>query len=226
MGILEQIRSKFGRPGILDSVALTQALGDLNARINKNRADAAATEAAIPAAIIESIDGAAAERGKLQNLESEHIALVSAADATRRAIAEALQREQTAEDMAQWERAEAFATWQLKARVVRIENQILKLREDLSGLLEDDSKLQKMVPAVPYDWDANRLMGSLLSTVRAQLHEPKPGEAVSTISVGALVREYLAHLFRDRAKVPPLPEAGTAEKMILDSSSPAQSAAE
>jgi hypothetical protein len=149
--------------------------------------------------------------------------LASAGDATHRAIAKALESERTAEDMAKRVGAEQFATWQLKARYEL--NLILKLWEALSGLLEDDSKLQKMVPAVPYDWDANRLARGLLSATRAQLHEPKSGEAVSTISVEALVREYLALLFRDRFKVPP-PEAGTAEKMILDSSPPAQSAAE
>lgn len=70
MGILQQIRAKFGAD-VPDSAALTQALGDLNARINKNRADAATIEASIPGAVIASIDGAATERRKLANLQSE-----------------------------------------------------------------------------------------------------------------------------------------------------------
>ncbi len=98
MGILQQIRTKLGLAAdVLDSVALTQALGDLNTRINKNRADAAAIEASIPEAVVRSIDSAATERRKLQSLTSEHAALVSAADATRREIAAALARERDAE---------------------------------------------------------------------------------------------------------------------------------
>jgi predicted nucleic acid-binding Zn-ribbon protein len=103
MGILQQIRTKFGGNSP-DSVALTQAGGDLDTRMIKNRADAATIEASIPGAVIASIDGAATERRKLQALDSEYGALVKAADAIRREIAAAIAREAAAELQAREEK--------------------------------------------------------------------------------------------------------------------------
>src|SRR5208337_5008916 len=104
MGILEIWRTKFGS-GVPNSQVLTRGLGDLNERINQNRADAAAIEASIPGAVIASIDGAATERRKLERLESEHTALVRAADAIRREIVEARAHERAAALGKSWDNA-------------------------------------------------------------------------------------------------------------------------
>ncbi len=132
MGILQQIRTKLGAgPDMLDSVALTQALGDLLSRDNKNRADAAAIEASIPGAVLASIDGAATERRKLANLDSEHAALVKAADATRREIALAVAREEASEIQARW----AVAVQSAGAVIVAV-SEINPIIETLAGRLD------------------------------------------------------------------------------------------
>ena len=114
--ILQTIRAKLGLgPDVPDSRVLTQALGDLNARINKDRADAAAIEASIPGAVIASIDGAATERRKLQALDSERSALVKAADATRREIAAADAADRFVELQSKWDATAALGNVYLQA---------------------------------------------------------------------------------------------------------------
>jgi predicted nucleic acid-binding Zn-ribbon protein len=152
MGILQQIRTKLGVGSEMpDSAALTQALGDLNARINQNRADAAAIEASIPGAVIASIDGAATERRKLERLESEHTALVKTATATRREIAEALAREKAAELDGKWERAERLGD-ELKEAGVEFRAAYDALISAARKVLAVNDRFVESVPVKAPDW--------------------------------------------------------------------------
>jgi hypothetical protein len=92
MGILRTIRQKFGAD-MPDSAALTQGLGEVNRKIDANRAAARVLENELPAAVLRSIDLGIAERRKLTALNSEHDGLVATAEALKREIAEALARE-------------------------------------------------------------------------------------------------------------------------------------
>jgi ribonuclease HII len=135
--IVEVVRTKFGlRPDTPDSVTLTRALDDLSARIDKNRAKAAAVEATIPEAVIRSIDGAATERRKLQNLTSEHTVLVLAADATRRDLAIAREREEAEAIQAQWNEAQKRGD-ALIAAAQKVDAAAIAVAETLDGPLEE-----------------------------------------------------------------------------------------
>jgi len=159
MGILEIWRTKFGS-GVPNSQVLTRGLGDLNERINKNRADAAAIEASIPEAVIASIDGAATERRKLERLDSEHKALVAAADATRREIAEARRREAAADFEARWQRAEEKAD-ELRAAGKAADETYSRLVAAVRLLIQANEALIKAVPAPARDWSPTLLSDGL-----------------------------------------------------------------
>jgi pyruvoyl-dependent arginine decarboxylase (PvlArgDC) len=151
MAILQQIRTKFGlSASIPDSVALTQAEDDLKARIKKNRAAHAKIEAAIPGAVIASTDGAATERKKLEALDSEHGALIKAADATHREIAEALAREEAAERQARWAGVVESSTAPVIAAISEIETIVETLDGRLEQLLNTIGAFEAGLPWDPH----------------------------------------------------------------------------
>ena len=155
MGILQQIRTKLGvSPEMPDSAALAHAARDLNARINQNRADAAAIEASIPGAVIASIDGAATERRKLERLESEHTALVRAADAIRREIVEARAHERAIELGKSWDNARERAGAVLAA-ATRIDEIVSTLAVAIAELRDEIIKFEASLPARAPDYDSS-----------------------------------------------------------------------
>jgi hypothetical protein len=141
--LLEVIRSRFGdeKP---DSEALTQALGELNQRINKNREAVAALEAELPLAVLKSIDAGATERRKLANLDSEYKGLVAAAEATRREIADALARERAVE------KRQALEADRARGGV------LVEKAEKLQIALATTAKLALQVLQAGDDFDRNR----------------------------------------------------------------------
>jgi hypothetical protein len=148
MGIVEQIRTKFGLSADTpDSAALTQALGDLNGRINKTDDAIAALQAELPGAVIRSIDAGATERRKLATLRSEREGLVSAAEATRSEIAKALAREALAGRQARWA-AVVESTGAVLVDISEVETSIETLDDRLEKLLETILTFEAQLP-----WD-------------------------------------------------------------------------
>jgi hypothetical protein len=96
MGILQTIRQKFGAD-MTDSMALTQGLGEINRKIDANRAAARVLESELPGAVLRSIDLGITERRKLMALQSEHDGLIATAEALKREIADAVAREKAVE---------------------------------------------------------------------------------------------------------------------------------
>jgi hypothetical protein len=208
MGILQQIRTKFGvSDNTPNSIALTQALGDLNSRDNKNRADAAAIEAAIPSAVIASIDGAATERRKLANLDSEHGALVKAADLIRREIDAAVAREEAAELQARWETAVdsaepvIVAVSEIESVIETLPGRIEKLRDTLGAfearLPWDPAGLRRAV--TDYIGSARLAVDALADslrqarTIRDHAESAKAGAASAALQVGPQEEEHRNH---------------------------------
>src|SRR3981189_2177529 len=109
MALLDFLRTKspVDRP---HSAVLEQGIADVDAGIDKNRADAQALTDELPSAVIRSLSGSPSERkrradleAKLANLNAEHTGLLSTAAALRRELDEALEREAQASLDAEWE---------------------------------------------------------------------------------------------------------------------------
>ncbi len=152
VGILQQIRTKFGLGAdASDAAALERALHDLRLRIEKNHEAAQRLEAEIPSAVIASIDAAATERRRLSNLHSEHAALVVAAQATERELAEAKAREKADELERRWRHAESLRNAMLE-RAAAVQSTIETLTIQLREIEDSARAFSTAVPSRPSGW--------------------------------------------------------------------------
>jgi hypothetical protein len=201
-------------------------LDDLNARINKNRADAAAIEGAIPGAVIASSDGAATERRELASLQSEHTALVTAVEATRREIAEAHAREQAAEVEKAWDRLKELG---LESAQIGAElHAAIKSVVEVAGrLFAADAAFCAAVPAKTPDWWPQRFAGGLFGLIAIELYVHsngalRPADLIQSIqspsllsqnplkSIEGALREHIGMAFKARPAKPQEPSGDEA----------------
>lgn len=152
MGILQQIRTRFGAD-VADSVALTRALDDLNAKLDKNREAMLALEEALPVDVIKSIDLGATSRRKLAGLQSEHQALLATIEATRREIADARDRERAAEHYARVVAVKNCAA-RCQAKYAELQRWAENGADLINGSLESSTEFTVAMEGLePADWN-------------------------------------------------------------------------
>ena len=195
MSILSHILTKLGRPDMPASSAFTEALADVNARIDKNRTAARALTDELPGAVIRSIDAGATERRRLSNLESEYSALLATASAIRRELDEALAGERAAQTDEAWN-ASAEDAAVVIAAAHEIDTIIETLAEGIEALRDAIGVFDAGLPTRGSDY-RSELISSAASYAAAALGD-RLQRALEIRSLAAIAKEETAVAFKAR----------------------------